>query len=447
MDSSSAAKIIQINCEGAHAVAWQELHPFQGDLKKLTIENYEKFKAEILRDGYCEPITVWRREFEDDGVPFPAGGIRWTILNGHQRLATIREMVETEGYQVGLLPVSIVRIRDEQHANDLVLALTSQYGEMSVESVAKFAKERGIKVELIVQRYRFPEVNGKELVRICSEPQRQPDPEGAPDQDEAPEPPKQPRSRRGDLYFLGPHILLCGDSTRSEEVLRLLTTNSELRTEEVDLVFTDPPYNIASENKGFASNSDNKQMGKLMQSAWDKDFDPRLVPGIIDNFCAKNATVYICTSHHLFGDLVEGLKDKFDHTGFCVWSKTNPMPSLAKRHWTGSAELIVYATRGKHTFNFPDVGHAFSVWSFPKVQKCDVHPTMKPVKVVEHALAHSSKPGDIVLDLFGGSGTTLIACQALQRRCRIMEIDPKYVDVIVDRWEKLTGQFAELVRA
>jgi len=120
------------------------------------------------------------------------------------------------------------------------------------------------------------------------------------------------------------------------------------------------------------------------------------------------------------------------------------MPSLMKRHWTWNAELICYATRGKHTFNFPSDGHALSVWSITKINGKTGHPTEKPVAVPEHAIIHSSKNGDIVLDLFGGSGSTLIACEKTGRKARLMELDPKYCDVIVKRWEDFTGKKARL---
>lgn len=445
MDSSSS-KRIEIMCEGAERVDWDLLEPFQGDLKKLSIENYDRLKEELLRDGYCEPITVWKKQ--ESVTRSGLGVYRYIILNGHQRIATIREMVEIEKFTVDALPVSIVHVRDENHANDLVLALTSQYGEMTTESLAKFVKERGLRVQTVLERYRFPEVDGKDLIRICSDPQRNPEPENDSGQDEAPPLPNAPRTRRGDIYIMGSHVLLCGDSTDEKEVFRLFAAGgARVNTELADLLFTDPPYNLAEETSLQAVSEVRDSYDRLRNSDWDKGFDVRKIFPVIDRFLAADSSAYICTSHFLAGKVFDGLWEAFDVTHFCVWQKTNPMPSLRKRHWTSSAELIGYATRGKHTFNFPDVGHALNVWSFSKVAKCDVHPTMKPIAVVEHAIAHSSKPGDIVLDLFGGSGTTLIACQKLQRRCRMIEIDPKYCDVIVDRFEILTGQTAELLRA
>jgi DNA modification methylase len=235
----------------------------------------------------------------------------------------------------------------------------------------------------------------------------------------------------GDLFEIGEHRLLCGDSTDSDAVARLMNG------EKADMVFTDPPYNVGSETKGVASSSNNKQMKKLMESNWDKDFDVKDFIPNIDIFISENSTCYICTSHHLFGSIIEHLKITFDFVSFCVWNKPNPMPSLMKRHWTWNTELICYATKGKHVFNFPDNGHALSVWTFTKVAKCDLHPTMKPVSIPETAITHSSKTNDIVLDLFLGSGSTIVAAHQLKRKCYGMELEPKYCQVIIDRMRKL----------
>jgi DNA modification methylase len=134
------------------------------------------------------------------------------------------------------------------------------------------------------------------------------------------------------------------------------------------------------------------------------------------------------------------MKQWSSHNSWCVWSKPNPMPSLMKRHWTWNAELICYATRGRHTFNFPAEGHALSVWEINKVNGKSGHPTEKPVAVPAHAISHSSSPGHLVVDLFLGSGTTLIAAEQLGRKCYGMEISSQYVDVICNRWAKLTNE-------
>lgn len=236
---------------------------------------------------------------------------------------------------------------------------------------------------------------------------------------------------RGDIFELkanGVTIRVgCLDSCNSDDVALLMNG------ERADMVCSDPPYNIASETSGIASNSDNKQMKILMDSDWDKNFKISDIFPIIELFAKENRTIYIFTSHHLFGDVIENLKNISDFTSFCVWNKPNPMPSLSKRHWTWNTELICYSTKGTHIFNFPQEGHALSVWTFTKVSKCDLHPTMKTVSIMEHPILHSSKENQNILDLFCGSGTTAVACLKTKRNCFTNDISENYVQVSIKR--------------
>ena len=257
------------------------------------------------------------------------------------------------------------------------------------------------------------------------------------EEDETPQE-AESRCRRGDLWKLGGCRLLCGDSTNSATIDRLMDG------EKTDMVFTDPPYNIASDSKNYAADY-SKAMQKLSRAEWDKDFDIMASLNTIYETLSKNASVYICTSHFLAGQIWQWMKEWADHYSYCVWSKPNPMPSLSKRHWTWNTELICYGTRGKHIFNFPKEGHALSTWTINKKNGQSGHPTEKPVEVPATAISHSSNEGSIVLDAFGGSGSTLIACEQLKRRCYMCEIDEHYCDIILQRWETLTGQEAVLL--
>jgi DNA modification methylase len=263
--------------------------------------------------------------------------------------------------------------------------------------------------------------------------------QGLTDPDEVPDVPEHPVTRQGDIWLLGNHRLMCGDSTDAGSVALLMAG------EKTDMVFTDPPYNVAGESKNFAADlPQQKAYKKLSEADWDKDFDIHPVFERIDENLAKNATVYICTSHFLAPDIWAWMKEWADHYSYCVWSKPNPMPSLAKRHWTWNTEIICYATRGKHVFNFPDEGHCPSTWTITKRAGTYGHPTEKPVAVPEHAIIHSSNREQIILDLFGGSGSTLIACEKTGRVCRMMELSEHYVDVIIRRWQDFTGNVATL---
>lgn len=254
------------------------------------------------------------------------------------------------------------------------------------------------------------------------------------DEDDVPEAPTEPKTKKGDVWILGSHRLMCGDSAIITDIDKLMDG------QKANMIFTDPPYNLASENDLVASTV-SKSIKQLKESKWDKDFNIDEVLNALFNFMQDTVTVYICSSHHLAPNIWIWMKEWASHYSWCVWSKPNPMPSLMKRHWTWNAELICYATRGKHIFNFPKEGHALSIWEFTKEEN-DLHPTQKPVKIPEHAILHSSKTNQLILDLFGGSGSTLIACEKNNRKCHMMEINPRFCDVIIERWQKYTGKRA-----
>jgi site-specific DNA-methyltransferase (adenine-specific) len=256
------------------------------------------------------------------------------------------------------------------------------------------------------------------------------------DEDDVPEV-IHPITRRGDVWLLGNHRLMCGDSTMIDDVEKLMNG------EKADMVFTDPPYNVASDSKNFAADV-SKSMMDLSNAEWDKGFEIE-TPTVNAILSSKDsATYYIWTSHFLFSRIIETLKKHCDFTSYLVWSNPNPMPSLSKRHPTWNTELCVYGTRGtKRVVNFPEDGHFLSCRSV--IKKSDgSHPTQKPLELIEPLIDFSSGKGQLVLDLFLGSGSTLIVCEKTNRKCFGMELDEKYCDVIINRWQSYTGKKATL---
>lgn len=241
----------------------------------------------------------------------------------------------------------------------------------------------------------------------------------------------------GDLWQLGDHRLVCGDCTDAEAVARVMGG------EKADMVFTDPPYNVASESRNYAADK-SKAMNDLKNAEWDRDFDISTLFPVLEQVMAKDCAVYVCTSHWLVHTIWQWMWRWSDFCFYNVWCKPNPMPSLSMRHWTWATELIAYAVRGRHVSNFPDAGHALNWWSIPKEKETD-HPTEKALEVVLRPIGFSSNPGMIVFDGFSGSGTTIIACEQLGRRCRAVEISPAYVAVALDRWATATGKTPALV--
>lgn len=380
-----------------------ELTPDPNNAKDHPAWQVEQIKNSIEQFGNLDPIGVW--------------GENNLIVEGHGRYEALKEL----GYQ----EAECIRLdwltEEERKAYALVHNKLTMNSDFIPEALDLNLDAIG---EIDMSQFGFDMPSGEdEQAKI--------------EEDEVPEE-VETRCKLGDVWQLGEHRLICGDSTDVNVIDRLMDG------QKADMVFTDPPYNIASDSKNFASDV-SKAMKNLSESEWDKNFNIREVLDNILVSIAENATVYVCTSHFLASDIWAWMKEWADHYSYCVWSKPNPMPSLAKRHWTWNTELICYATRGKHTFNFPKEGHALSTWTINKKNGNTGHPTEKPVEVPAMGITHSSKQDDIILDLFGGSGSTLIACEQLNRKCFMCELDPHYCDVIIHRWENLTNGKAVLI--
>lgn len=253
------------------------------------------------------------------------------------------------------------------------------------------------------------------------------------DEDSVPEVQKESISKLGDLYLLGEHRLLCADSTNIQHVEKLMNG------EKADMVFTDPPYNIASDSKNHAADL-SKSMNDLKNAEWDKNFDIEPSLSCISMSISENCTIFIWTSHFIIQKIWDHLNQWCDFTSYLVWNKPNPMPSLSKRHPTWNTELCVYGSVGsKRTINFPNEGHFLSCRTVTK--KSDgTHPTQKPIELIEPIIGFASGKNQIILDLFGGSGSTLIACEKTNRKCFMSELDPQYIDVIIKRFIKYANK-------
>ena len=244
--------------------------------------------------------------------------------------------------------------------------------------------------------------------------------EGETDEDSVPEPPKEPKSKLGDIYELGHHRLMCGDSISIDDVDKLMDGKK------ADMVFTDPPYNVAF----------NGRSGKFDVIKND-DLEENEFNNFIDSFLSileilKVETYYICCNWAFYGVLQLKLKPK----SCIVWAKNVFGLGKGYRH---QHEFILFNGHIKK-----EITNESDLWSIAKDSKYK-HPTQKPAELAKRAINNSSSEGNIVLDLFGGSGSTLIASEATARKCYMMELDPIYVDVIVKRWEDFTGKKAKLI--
>jgi DNA modification methylase len=230
----------------------------------------------------------------------------------------------------------------------------------------------------------------------------------------------------GDLFEIGEHRLLCGDSTDSDQVAKLMNG------EKADMVFTDPPYNL--QERGQTKRTNKTESKREDFGDWDVKFNPLDVIPNIFLFTAENANIYICTSNYLFGEIHNELEKMDLKPNYVVWCKNNPMPSLSKNRFVQATELIIHGIKGKPTFKYPK-GENLPNYFNGNVEPHEFgHPTQKPIYVVEHFI---NKENGSILDLFMGSGSTMVASHQLNRKCYGMELDPKYCQVIIDRMKKL----------
>jgi len=248
--------------------------------------------------------------------------------------------------------------------------------------------------------------------------------------DEAPEPPAEPVSRPGDLWICGEHRVFCGSATVLADVEKVL--DGEL----ADMTFTDPPYNV-----DYANTAKDKLRGKnrpILNDNLGDDFGTLLYDACVNILTATKGAVYICMS----SSELDRLQKAFREAGgkwstFVIWAKNTF--TLGRSDYQRQYEPILYGWKDGTDHYWCGARDQGDVWFFDKPHKNDLHPTMKPVALVERAIRNSSKSRDVVLDPFGGSGTTLIAAEHAGRRARLIELDPKYVDVIVQRWQRSTG--------
>lgn len=251
--------------------------------------------------------------------------------------------------------------------------------------------------------------------------------------EEEEKPPKaDTRAKLGDVWLLGQHRLMCGDSTKEADVGQLMGGKK------ANMIFTDPPYNVdytGHTEEALKIENDklkNEDFFKLLLEAFKRMAENTLQGG----------AAYICHAD------TEGLnfRKAFIDSGFAlkqviIWKKNHFV--LGRQDYQWKHEPILYGWLSGEKHHFYGDRNETTVWDIDKPLRNEEHPTMKPIELITKAIANSSLMGDIVLDLFGGSGSTLIACEQTGRICYTMELDPKYCDVIISRWEKLTGQIAQ----
>lgn len=255
-----------------------------------------------------------------------------------------------------------------------------------------------------------------------------------------------PRAKRGEIYQLGNHRLMCGDSSSPEDLASLMGGGRG------NMVFTDPPYGVSIGDKNKMLNKIQRS-GRILENIENdtlgKDELYDLLVKCFTNLrenCTDDCSYYVTSPQG--GEIGLMMMMMMRDAGLevrhnLIWKKNAATFSMGRLDYDYQHEPIFYTWTKKH--NFYGEGYQTTVWEYDKPRKCDLHPTMKPVPLIAHALENSSREGDNVVDIFGGSGSTLIACEELNRKCFMMEIDPHYCDVIIQRWEDFTGEKAVLL--
>ena len=374
-----------------------EIIPYARNSRTHSEEQVAQIAASIKEFGWTNPVLI----DEENG-----------IIAGHGRLAAARKLGHTEIPVIELTGLSEAQKRAYVIA-DNKLALNAGWDtEMLVNELRDL---EGMDIDLALTGFSADELNDMLAVKE----------EGLTDEDAAPPVPEEPKTKPGDIYQLGNHRLMCGDSTSIDAVDNLMGG------QKADMVFTDPPYGV--DYKGI-NNDSRDGLEDLLRAAF-------------GNYLAASksgASIYCFHSDRCADVFHKVFREFFHFSSMIIWAKNSL--TLSQTDYQSQHEPCLYGwmDNGKHSW-YSDRKQT-SVWRFDK-EKVVGHTTPKPVALVEKAINNSSKGGDIILDLFGGSGSTMIACEKTGRQARLMELDPKYCDVIVKRWEDFTGKKAELVTA
>ncbi|WP_339751869.1 site-specific DNA-methyltransferase [uncultured Marinobacter sp.] len=386
----------------------QRLIPYARNARTHDEGQVSQIAGSIAEFGFVNPILVG-----DDNV----------IIAGHGRLLAAQ--------QLGLekVPVIVLGHLTEAQRRALVIAdnkIAENAGWNEELLQLELAELRDLDFDLDLIGFSDEELDAL----LESEPEA-----GLTEDDAVPEIEVQAVSRTSDLWILGEHRLLCGDATSANDMAMLM--DSQL----ADMVFTDPPYNV-----DYGNSAKDKMRGKdrrIMNDNLGEGFYEFLKAALANLLEVTKGACYVAMSSSELDTLQQAFRDAGGKwSTFIIWAKNTF--TLGRSDYQRQYEPILYGWREGSEHFWCGARDQGDVWFFNKPAKNDLHPTMKPVELVERAVRNSSKSRDIILDPFGGSGSTLIACEKSGRQARLIELDPKYVDVIIRRWQEYTGEDAVL---
>lgn len=374
---------------------------------KPSDAEYVKIKNSIEKFGFVSPLVINKD---------------MTVIGGHQRLKVLKEMgiVEVECIIVDL---------DKTNEKALNIALNKIQGDWDEEKLEALLQELKLEdFDTNLTGFDFDEVD--EILKDVNGSK-----EDDFDVDSAYEEIEEPITKPGDVWILGKHRLMCGDSAQKEDVMRLMNN------QDADMLLTDPPYNVDYVGKTSEAlkikndNMSDKQFYEFLKKVFENMY----------SVTKEGASIYVFHADTEGLNFRKAFKDAGYKLAEClIWKKDCFVMGRQDYQW--QHEPILYGWKEGAAHHFINDRTQSTILEFDRPRQSSLHPTMKPIDLVARLLKNSSKENDKILDLFGGSGSTIIAAEQLNRNCYTMELDPKYCDVIVKRWESLTNKEAILER-
>ena len=386
------------------------IKPYENNPRKLKDAAIEKVAMSLKEYGFRQPIVV-----DKDRI----------IVVGHTRYRAskklgFKEVPITVADNLTPEQINAYRIADNRTAEE------SEWDSELLKMEIKDLEAKDFKLDLLG-------FNEDQLNDILFEEKQ-----GLTDEDETPEPPEEPITKLGNIWKLGKHKLICGDSTEEDTFKNLFNDNK------ADLIFTDPPYNVDYSGRG------ENDLGKIKNDNMsENDFIDFLYKNfnLMSDYLKSLGCIYVCHPDSQSKPKIAfelNFEKFFKKSSTIIWDKGNA--GMGWQDYRSQHEPILYGWKegqGKHSF-YGDRKNT-SIWNMKRDSVSGYkHPTQKPVALSQKAILNNSKEDDIVFDSFLGSGSTLIACEKTNRKCYGIELDPKYCDVIIKRWENFTGKKAEL---
>jgi len=380
--------------------------------RRRTDRSSDLIKESLQRYGAARSIVI----DEDNRILAGNGTIEGAKAAGIKNV----RIIETDGDEI--IAVKRTGLTEEQKVG-LALAdnRTADLSEWDQEMLHQLSEEHDL----------TPWFNQDDLDELLAVTNLEPE-EGNTDPDDVPEPPEDPITKPGDLWILGSHRLLCGDSTNIQHVERLMDGKK------ADMVFTDPPYGVNYEGGHFHSGDVNikRKREKLANDADDQIYAD-VIP-LIASFCDGPCYTWFADTKPL--KLYQAVEAVGQIHALIIWHKINATYAAINAQYKQRHEPCLYWKPKGSTLRWCGASTEATLWEMKRDPTNNFHPTQKPVELAERAIGNHK--AQTVLDLFGGSGSTLIACERVRRHARIMELDPAYCDVIVKRWEDFTGNTA-----